>query len=258
MHISNSLSTAHFSTAHFANAVNNNLNKNKEAPQTQSNGSITELFKSYTKKTSGEDRISELMDRKQKILDIKEQRKQQDIQKGYDQKSIEADLAQYDSQTAEIDQEIAQIRQEDAKKASESKDTDTKGKKANDASSAQNPEQAALKTDEANLQQLTALQKTQPQIDAIKHASRILKTQALRYQPSHAFHGNPEISAKLTAKAEGLQSDLAGIYKKANQTAKKAESSSPSRKTQIQEYKDTLSVSLENADSLNKEMDVKI
>lgn len=255
MYISNSLTTARFSTAHYANAVNNKLNK--ETPQTQSNGSVAELFKSYTKKTSGEDRIRELMDRKQKILDIKEQRKQQDIQKGYDQKSIEADLAQYDSEAAEIDQQIAQIRQEDAKKAAESKNSGS-DKKANGTGSIHNSGQAASKTDDANLQQLTSLQKAQPQINAIKHASRILKTQALRYQPSHAFEGHPGTSAKLTAKAEGLQSDLAGIYKKANQTAKKTESSRPSRKTHIQEYKKALSISRNNADSSNKEMDKKI
>lgn len=238
MYVAGSLFTAHFSTAHLANAVNNKTNKDKS--QSNEGGTITGLFKSYSKQTSSEDRITNLMDRKQKILDMKEEKKQQDIEKGYDQKAIEADLAQYDNMTAEIDQQIAQIRQEDAKKAQNSKKSVDKGEKstAGASNSNQSDDQASQNTDKVNLQKLTAFQTAHPRIEAITHAANLLKTQALRYQPSLAFKGHPDISAKLTAKADSLQADIASINRKLNHA------SSPSyRKEQIQNYKHTQMIS---------------
>lgn len=216
-----SILTGHLSTASFANAVNNKSNKNSS--NAAQNGSVTDYFKSSIKKDTGKDRISSLMERKQKILDMKEEKRQSDIAKGYDSKAIEADLAQYDSMTADIDQQITQAKQDKIKKAEKgNKDSAQSSKQiANTSSGSQDGfRSAAAEQSRENMQALSSMQATEQNIQAVNYAKRVLKVQALSYQPSHAFPGHPEASAKLSAKADGLQAKIAGMEQEMNSSAK--------------------------------------
>lgn len=181
-------------------------------------GSLSGLFKSYTKGASSQDRISNLVERKQSITDLKYEYQQRAAEKGWDQETIDAKLAEYDGMIAEIDSQIAGIRQDEMKKATNNTDKDNTVNETNTgdvSNTAMQTKDSTVLASDKLLEAFSSAQNTEEHMEVIQLVSNALKTEALSYKPSMAFEGDAEKYAQLTAKADGLQNDLAEMNQEA-------------------------------------------
>ena len=211
--------------------------------KTKSKGSLGGLIKSYTKKSSSsKDRISNLMERKQNIADMKADYQVRAKEQGIDKDTIKEKLADYDAQIAQIDQQIADIKQDEQKKAVQGKDKNSTGGKVSQKSDGNTDETAQINggtgsTNQALMKAFSSTQNTQRHIEAVQFAQNVLQTEALSYKPSQAFQSNPEKYAALTAKVDGLQNHISKMTNEFRKTGDvlKDSSSRPAEEKTAQE-----------------------
>lgn len=206
----------------------------KSNSQSTQKGSLGGLVKSYTKQASStQGCISNLMDRKQAIMDMKEEYKSRAKEQGLDKQSIDAKIAEYDGQISQIDMQIADLEQKNQKKAA--------GAKEDSGDKADKTEQAAREAtvNESMIKAFASAQTAQEHIEVVQHTASVLKVDALAFKPSQAFSGNPEKYAELTSRADGLQNKIAemeqSLQKSGKQIADTTLSSQPNEEKTAQE-----------------------
>lgn len=178
---------------------------------------------------SEDNRLANLMSRKQEINDLKQSYRENALKQGKSKDEIDAKMQEYDSMISQIDSEIAQVKAEQQKKAVSN---DSEKARQSDRQQTHDVYEISRKGKlhaQNMMWELLSVQSDKKHVQAVQSAKDILNTEALSYKPSLAFKGNPLKFGQLQGKAQSLDRRLSDIQEEMKQSGEKMNDSSDDR-----------------------------